>query len=90
MYTHYDPLLSSIKIAAVQKHLIPLLQLPHHRPHTDTPFEVYQYEERVDFGEIEERIREEIVREMNVYLFEEERGRLQMELFGLERAVEIE
>jgi hypothetical protein len=70
MYRHYDPLLSSIKIAAVQKHLIPLLQLPHPRPHPNTPFEVYQYEERIDFEEIEGRIRSEIVREMNVYLFE--------------------
>ena len=56
----------------------------------NTAFEVYQYEERIEFGEIEEKIREEVLKEFNEHLMGEERGRLEMELFGLQKAVEIE
>jgi hypothetical protein len=91
MYTaHHEALLTAIRTAALQKHLLPLAQLPHPHPHPRTPFEVYQYEERVEVGQVEGRVREEIVRELNRQLADSERGRLQMELFGLEEAIEIE
>ena len=90
MYTHHDHLLNSIKIAAIHKHLLPLSQAQGQRSNVNTAFEVYQYEERIELGEIEEKIREEVLRELNGHLMGEERGRSEMELFGLQKAVEIE
>ena len=91
MRSTHEGLLAALRAAAIQKHLLPLALLPHPPPHPPrTPFELYHYEEHLNMDELEERVREDVLRELNGRLFEEEQGRLQMEVFGLEEAIGIE
>jgi hypothetical protein len=54
------------------------------RPHVKTPFEVYVYDQTPpDLEELYEEMREEILEIYNEHLYDEEKSRLELELYAL-------
>jgi len=54
------------------------------RPHVKTPFEVYVYDQTPpDLEELYEEMREEILQIYNAHLYDEQKSRLELELYAL-------